>query len=61
MTAGNIVAFALLALLAAYVATVWIVVVRRRRARIEAVKLALSRHKAGGAWDRLDRSAAGAP
>ena len=61
MTVDNFILFSLLAMLAAYGAIVWIVLARRRRARIAAVKAALIRHKAGGAWDRLGRSAAGAP
>jgi cbb3-type cytochrome oxidase subunit 3 len=57
----NLIVYALLAMLVAYAGIVWIVLVRRRRARIRSVKRALLRHKPDDAWDRLARSSAGAP
>ena len=61
MLIATLIVYALLAMLALYVGIVWYVIARRRRARIAAVRLALLRHKAGGAWDRLGKSSAGAP
>ena len=61
MTIDDFIVYALLAMFALYVAIVWLVLALRRRARIAAVKAALLRHRAGGAWDRLGKSSAGAP
>jgi hypothetical protein len=61
MTVGNPAIYILLVLLFVYVGSLWVVLARRRRARIAAVKAALIRRKTGDAWDRLGKSPAGAP
>ena len=53
--------FILLAALAAGLVLVWYVVSRRRHARRKAKVIASLLRKKGEAWQRLSRSAAGAP
>jgi cbb3-type cytochrome oxidase subunit 3 len=57
----NLIVYALLAMFVVYAGIVWIVLARRRRARIRSVKRALLRHEPGDAWDRLGKSSAGSP
>jgi hypothetical protein len=57
----DIIVYLLLAGLIGYAATFWYVSARRRRARSRAVKLALIRRRSDHAWQRLNRSSAGAP
>ena len=61
MNVQTIVIYALVAMLAGYVAILWYVAFRRRRDRAKAMKAALLRQRSDPAWQRLSRSSAGAP
>jgi hypothetical protein len=61
MPNNSLVIFALVAVFAAYLFTLWYVAARRRSARRKAVVIAQLSRRKSEAWDRLRHSSAGAP